>query len=138
MNGNGGGALTAGVDYSQISLGGNLTIGSAVTLTLSLDLGHPLALNQDYFLFNLTDSSAFTLGQFATLSDGTNSAAFDNNRVTLNGQDYVIGYAGDFATGAFTGGNDIVLMAVPEPETWAMLAGGAALLLLGQRRRRAA
>jgi len=45
----------------------------------------------------------------------------------LGGQEFAISYTADFSgnlgAGSFTGGNDIALMAVPEPNSLAMLAG---------------
>jgi autotransporter-associated beta strand protein len=37
--------------------------------------------------------------------------------ITFGGQEFAIGYAGNAAANTFTGGNDVVLMAIPEPAT---------------------
>ena len=55
--------------------------------------------------------------------------------VTLGSQMYQISYTADFATQSMTGGNDIALMAVPEPGTGLMLLSGLGMLLLARRSR---
>jgi hypothetical protein len=47
------------------------------------------------------------------------------------------GYTTGFYDGSYlyVNGDDIDVMVVPEPSTWAMMIGGLALLILVQRRR---
>ncbi len=53
-----------------------------------------------------------------------------------NGQEFAISYEANFSTGAFTGGNDVAIMAIPEPNSMSMLAGSLGLALGLQRFRR--
>jgi hypothetical protein len=60
-----------------------------------------------------------------------------NSPVGPNGQRFAITYNGSYVSYAFFGGSDIVLMAIPEPGTWAtLLAGFGALIGLGRFSRR--
>ena len=57
----------------------------------------------------------------------------DNAWFMAGSQWFKIGYSGDTGSNSFTGGNDVVLMAVPEPG--AALLGGLGMLALLRRRR---
>jgi hypothetical protein len=60
-----------------------------------------------------------------------------NEVVASNGSVWAIFYGADHTNGATTsGGNDIALYAIPEPNTWAMLLGGFGMLMGVQRMRR--
>jgi autotransporter-associated beta strand protein len=96
--------------------------------TLQLTLGANYSRQVDGFTYVLIDggSSAFISGTFA-----------QNNIITDSlGDQFTILYGVD-ATGT-TAGNDVVLqlLAVPEPQTWAMLAGGFGMLAFSSRLRR--
>ena len=89
------------------------------------------------------DVTAFDPTSTQTLFSGGASGGFSySGEITLNvvaGQDYGFTISGqnadsdDILTGQL---NLTDVTAVPEPSTWAMLAGGAGLLLVGQRLRR--
>jgi fibronectin-binding autotransporter adhesin len=79
-----------------------------------------------FFIVLNNDTDAIT-GTFAGLAEGSRFFA-------PNGQDFQITYVADSGTSSFTGGNDIALMAVPEPGSATLLLAGLALLA---RRRRA-
>ncbi len=58
----------------------------------------------------------------------------------MGGQEFAISYQADVTAngglGSFTGGHDVALMAIPEPNSLAMLAGSFGLALGLQRFRR--
>ncbi|EDY16433.1 hypothetical protein CfE428DRAFT_6052 [Chthoniobacter flavus Ellin428] len=56
----------------------------------------------------------------------------------MGGQEFAISYQASFSGGTFEGGNDVAIMAIPEPNSLSMLAGslGVALGLQRIRRRR--
>jgi len=43
----------------------------------------------------------------------------------LGGQIFANSHTADFRSNSFTGGNDVAIMPIPEPNPFAMLAGGA-------------
>ena len=51
----------------------------------------------------------------------------------VDGQQFEVSYFGDTTANTFTGGNDVVLMAIPEPRT--ALLGALGVLALLRRRR---
>lgn len=123
----------AGTDYDQVNVTGsvNLTGGD---LTLSILSG--IQTNDLYFIV-LNDSNDAVTGIFATL----NNVATDLSQGALfssGGQQFQISYTADSVGGTFTGGNDVALLAVPEPSTWALLGLGFGALVWrsGLRRRK--
>ena len=150
---------------SILSLDKTASTGAVLTLTISGSLrssGIASASNpysstgsntslDNYFILNLQDSGALrdaVNNRFAVASDGTNYVAidYDTNRFsgnnpnqigtfTLNGQEWALSYVGNFASNATTGGNDVVITAIPEPRTWLMMICGFGMLLVYQRKR---
>ena len=77
---------------------------------------------------------------FILANDGTDAitgtfsnASVNGGTYTFGSQQFQISYAGNTGTSSFTGGNDIVLQAVPEPAS--LLLGAVAILTLLRRRR---
>jgi autotransporter-associated beta strand protein len=114
---------TPATEYDQLSVAGGVSLAGLLNVTV----GYTPALNTLFFIL-LNDSTDAINGTFS-------NASVNGNTYVFGGQDFQISYFGDYGTNSFTGGNDVVLMAVPEPGA-ALLGGLGTLLLL--RRRRAA
>jgi hypothetical protein len=93
--------------------------------------GYNIAAGDKLFIINNDDVDP-VVGTFLGLPDG--ATVFP----ALGGQ-FRIDYDGDFATGATSGGNDVVLtalVAVPEPSALLALLGGSGMLMGLRRFRR--
>lgn len=113
-----------GTGYDQLVVNGTVSLGSATLSISGTYLTTPLVTN-DLFTLILNDGSSDpVLGTFLGLPEGS-------HLFSGAGQDYTISYVGG-------DGNDVVLTAVPEPGSAAMLLGGFGMLLGLQRRRRKA
>jgi autotransporter-associated beta strand protein len=116
------GGLTAGTQHDQINVTGtvNITGGSLNTLfTGSYSLG-------DMIFLLLNDGGDAITGTYTGLAQG--------DLITGGGFDWQISYvANSGGSPSFTGGNDIALMAVPEPNVAALLSGIGILALLRRR-----
>jgi len=119
-------APTPSLGYDQVSLRGAADITGA-TLSLS---GTYLsqAGASDLFFILLNDDVDGTIGTFGGLAEGSQIQS-------ASGQRFRITYAADSITNSFTGGNDVALMAVPEPASAFMILAAGGLLLAGRPRR---
>lgn len=123
------------------------TATSAVSLSggdLSLNIGSFVPDSSTiYLIVNSLGGStgtAGTTGAFDSISiTGFGSlisgAGAEGSQMTLNGQDYMLTYAANYEGSTTTGGNDVALVAVPEPSTWAILLGGFGMLGFFQKLR---
>jgi autotransporter-associated beta strand protein len=93
-----------------------------------------------YFVLTLADNGSSLGGtKFAnTLAPDSNLTAFDS--IVIGGQLFAISFTANFSdlnnSTNFSGGNDVALMAIPEPNSLSMLAGSLGLALGLQRFRR--
>ncbi len=133
-----GGTLFANFDgaggVDQLSVNGTVDISDAF-LAGDWLAGGPTGVDSRYWLI-LNDGGDSIVGTFANTIDTSSSAALfpeADGFITLGGQEFAVFYNADHTTNSFTGGNDLLLAAIPEPSTAVLflLAG-----LAGTRRRR--
>jgi len=119
---NGTAAGTAG-GYDQLlfSAGNTGALSLTGTSTLLLNLGFTPVVGQQFELIDVQNSSTFINGAFAGLSEG---AIFN-----VGSEQFQISYVGGT-------GNDLVVTAIPEPATTAIIAGVSVLAFVLLRRRR--
>lgn len=111
--------------HDQVVVNGTVTLNSLLTLTTFT--GTYAANNLLFILLN--DGTDAISGTFTGLAQGASVG-------TYAGFDWQISYTGDSTGPAFTGGNDVVLLAVTAiPEPSAALLGALGLLMLLRRRR---
>ncbi len=115
----------AGTDYDQLNVSGTVTLAGALNLTIG-----STPVNGELFFILANDG--------ADAIDGTFSGLADGHTFSASGQDFQISYFGNYdsvtpANNSFTGGNDVVLMAIPEPA--AAFLGSLGMLVLLRRRR---
>ena len=124
-------APEAGTDYSQL-----------VAPSVSLDSTIVLTLGNAATNFNQVNSIIYIVSNTggAPVSGTFGFGLTEGSTFTQGGTDWQITYlanwGGSYATSSFVGGNDIALMAVPEPNSLAMLAGSIGMALGLQRFRR--
>jgi autotransporter-associated beta strand protein len=108
------------------SLGGDLTltIGSAY-VTPEMGDALMLILNQG----TGTVSTTFSSVNITVNNVTSNFSGAEGTIMNIEGQDFKLSYAAGT-------GNDVELLAVPEPSTWAMLVGGFGMLISFQKMRR--
>jgi len=117
--------LTAGTEHDQINVTGSVDITGG-SLTALFTAGTYAA--NDLIFILLNDGEDAITGTYSGFAQGATVIEYD-------GFDWKISYTANFtgSTNSFTGGNDIALMAIPEPK--AALLGGLGILLLLRRRR---
>lgn len=114
---------TAGVGYDQIDVTGtvNITGGNLVTL-----FSGSYSANDTMFIL-LNDGADAINGTYTGFAQGATVASY-------GGFDWLISYNANSSGNTFTGGNDIALMAIPEPSIAALASCFAVFTLLRRRR----
>jgi hypothetical protein len=111
----------AGTGYDEVLLPVSGTTNYFVTLggTLALDWTGMNGSDEGTRLWILENDTLGTLsGTFSNYGNGAKVGNYD-------GRDWMIWYGADAASGNLSGGNDVVIAAVPEPSTLAQLGMGA-------------
>jgi fibronectin-binding autotransporter adhesin len=114
---------TVGTQYDRLNVTGSVSLAGLLSMTMS---GSYAPANGTLFFILANDGADAITGTFS-------NASVNGGTYTLGGQKFQISYAGDTVTSSFTGGNDVVLQAVPEPAS--LLLGAVAILTLLRRRR---
>jgi len=116
---------TVGSGYDQVNVIGSVNL--IAFNTISLTLGYTPTIGSLFFLINNDGSDVIT---------GLLNGYAQNDSFTLAAQQWQISYLGNFGSNSFTGGNDLVIQAVPEPSVGVLLIGGLCALMILRRRRR--
>ncbi len=116
--------------FDQLSVSNGVTLGGALTLSLSdafLAETAGLTALESIKLIDNAGSAPLT-STFESVSYITTSGTYavTDNTFTIGTTVYDLSYSGG-------DGNDVVLTVVPEPGTWAMIAGGLGMLLMSRR-----
>jgi autotransporter-associated beta strand protein len=131
-----GGLVAGSTGYDQITMAdtaGSVSLGSNVTLSLSLGFTPDTSVDTFYYILNRADAGTYA-NTFAGLAEGT---VIDLGNGVTGKLTYLANWTGNAATSSITGGNDVAIT-IPEPGTVVSLLGGlGALRGLGRFRRRA-
>jgi len=118
------GGTSAGVSYDRLNVTGSATLAGLLSLTVTGTYN-----NNDLLFLVVNDGADPITGTFSNYAEG---ASF-----SLGSQAWKLTYLANntgLNAGAFTGGNDVALMAIPEPSA-ALVVGGLGMLALLRRRR---
>jgi hypothetical protein len=120
-----------GLSYDLITVGtgGELSSTGAIDIGgsfLNINASPDIDLGDLFFIFNNDGADTVT---------GTFSGLADDAIITIGTQEFQISYDANFVAATLDGGNDVALLAVPEPASAALLLFGSALCI---RRRRIA
>jgi len=116
-------SITVGTGYDQVNVTGSVTLGG----DLAISLGFTPVQFDNFFLIRNDGADAIT-GLIGGYAQGSS--------FNLGGFSWLISYTGDSVGNNFTGGNDLVIQAVPEPNTVALLVltGLGGMMFLRRRK----
>lgn len=114
---------TVGTQYDRLNVTGSVSLAGLLSMTMS---GSYAPANGTLFFILANDGTDAITGTFS-------NASVNGGTYTFGSQQFQISYAGNTVSNSFTGGNDVVLQAVPEPAS--LLLGAMAILTLLRRRR---
>jgi fibronectin-binding autotransporter adhesin len=144
-DGTGGGNATGPLQYDRLALGGNLSLVNSA-LDVSPVNGYVYTsptfntgnnqFDLDGHIFFLITGATGVSGTFANQGGADPNLNGFNTIYGTDGQEFAISYNASFSGNSFTGGNDVAIMAIPEPNSLSMLAGSFGLALGLQRFRR--
>ena len=117
------GGMMAGTGYSQVFVGGELTLDGA----LEVEVVNGFSLKPGMVFYIIADSDSLT-GQFANVVDGKYTDA--------NGDVFLVNYDDTDPNNPADIEVSLTVPAVPEPESWVTLLGGLAVLGCWVRLRR--
>ncbi len=113
------------------SLAGAVSLNGDLKLTITNGVGFQ---GNDLLFIILNDGADSVNGTFATI----NGAAYAPTSFFVGLQEFQISFGADFATNSFSGGNDVALLVIPEPNALSLLACSLGFALGLQRLRRPA
>jgi fibronectin-binding autotransporter adhesin len=113
---------TVGSGYDQLNVTGTISLAGLLNITM----GYPPLENSLFFILANEGIDEIS-GTFS-------NAPTNGETYSFGGQAFQISYFGDSVGNTFDGGNDVVLMAIPEPAAATLLGGLGALGLLRRRR----
>ena len=124
---------TAAGDVSSHVIASSVNLnGANLQLTLLNPTTNYTIANNDVLFLIINSGGSLVNGTFGSVN-GANLNG--DSTFTLGSQEYQISYQASWVTNSFTGGNDVALMAIPEPNTWAMLLVGFIIFGAVQRPR---
>ncbi len=125
-------SLSVGADLQKVT--GALTLSGTVTLTMAQLAGSAFAQNTTTFtLINYTglwNGGFFTFNGNAIADGGIFTAGLNTWQLDYDATSGGSNFTSDQVAGKF-----VNITAVPEPATWALLAGSVTILLVMRRRR---
>ncbi|CAN5621283.1 hypothetical protein BH09VER1_BH09VER1_13710 [soil metagenome] len=121
------GRTSAGISASgdvsdRVSATGTVGVSGDLKLSLLSSTGYSLAQNDVVYLL-VNDSTDAMTGIFATIN-GASGTWSEGSMFTFDSLTWKLTYAANYEGNSFTGGNDLAIMAVPEPGTWSLLVVG--------------
>ena len=126
------------VASDRLNVAGSVNISGSDLMLLSI--GTPAFHDVFFLILNDGLDSSTAGGGFGSYFNGTVTVVgslSEGSFVNYGSQTFTLTCLANFEGNSFTGGNDVALLAIPEPGAWPMLLGGFGMLLGFQRSRRA-